>query len=593
MKAKKFLFLLLSFLLSSCSSEDVISFTFDSSVVKVIFEENDAFTMDKRIYEVKKGEDLTVFLDFKQGYTFKDINYAANRYEVNEDLDVTLTLFQISYPLRLKVESEESGVILSYHLNGGRFLNQEEGEHFICIDSLKHHLRPNVSIGTDRIYRDGYIQVGWNTKPDGTGTHVGLGSRITIRQGKIDLYAEWEKYTKPSFFLFKENESKELTITSYTGPLKGEKLCIPSTIGDKKVTQLGKNVFWNIQFDWVILPQSLKKIDSSCFAEFEIKKLTFFDNLKEVDDESFSFQSIPCIDIQACLAPRFIADNDNSRFSENIDNLIVNKGSKKMVFFAGCSMSYGLKSEIVQEQFKDYQIINCGVIGGICATMQLDIIASFLEKGDIFIHAPEEMSGYQLLHDYDFAMKCFMIVESNYDLLHYTNLSLNTKIFSSFRDYNDLRYKLVSQSYSQYNSNYNDFGDICIERRDSPFDSYFDLEECFSLSSLDDKTASNLNRYYSYLEKRGVRCFLSYAPLNLNAIKKVEGAYSAKNTYEDFMKTYLKKNLISKLDDYIFNGNYFYDKDYHLNDNGAKIRTKKLIEDIEKGMLRYGNQDNL
>lgn len=579
---------LLSFCLSFCTKGGSEIFSAHSSKVKVIFEDDDAFLMDQKIYEVEKGSDLTVFLDFQEGYSFKDINYAAHQVEVDDNLDATLTLYQIRYPLRLKVQSEEFGVLLSYHLNGGKFLTGEKQDHFNVIDSLRHHARPNVSIGTDRIYKNGYLQVGWNTQADGSGTHVGLGSRITASKGRLDLYAEWVKTSDSSYFQFEENDTGGITITSYMGPLHGETLCIPSKIGDNKVTQLGKNLFWNISYDWVILPPTLYKIDSLCFSDFRISKLTFFDNLQEVEDSSFDNLSVPQLDIQALMAPRFISDNDNARFTENIDNLILAKGKKKMVFFAGCSMSYGLKSEVVKKSFPSFEIINCGVIGGICATMQLDIIGHFLEKGDVFIHAPEEMSSYQLLHEYDFAMKCFMIMESNYDLFHYTDLSFNTKIFSAFRDYNVLRNKLVSQSYDQYNSHYNDYGDICFDRPNAPFDSFFDLEECFSLSSLDDKSANNFRKYFSYLEKKGVIPFFSYASLNLNALKKVPGSFQAKVQYESFFQANLnQKNVISKLDDYLLTGNYFYDTDYHLSDDGALLRSERLIGDIQKGLNDY------
>lgn len=591
-KSKMILTLSTVLLLCSCSNDSSL-FSVSDSKVKVIFEDNERIRMDQKIYEVEKGSNLTVFLDYEEGFTFSGINYAASDYTVDDSQDVTLTLYDIKYPLRLSIENKPSGILISYYPNGGNFLDNSQKEHQNVIDPLIHHQRPNVSIGTDLFYREGYIQVGWNTEKDGTGTHVGLGSRITPNGNQMNLYAEWIKTTRASYFQFEDNGTG-VTITAYNGPKNLDTLCIPERIGDYKVTKLSSGLFWGLGFRHIVLSPSLEEIAPKCFSDMEIEKLTFFDNLKEVEDSSFEGCHIKTLDIQAHLAPRFLTGYDNARFSENVDNLILSQGKKKMVFFAGCSMSYGLKSELVQNEFPDYRVINCGVIGGICATFQMDIIAQCLEEGDIFVHAPEEMSNYQLLHDYDFAMRVFVLMESNYDLLHLTDVSQNTKIFSSFREFNALRYKLISQSYDDFNSSYNDFGDISIPRPNAPKDSFFDLEECFAISCLDDRTRKNLSGYYQYLKDKGVTPFFSYAPLNRNAIEKVGGSISAGKEYVAFMEKSLEKNIIiSSLDDYILPGNYFFDKDYHLSDDGAIVRTKTLIQDIQKGIRRNETSDNL
>ena len=40
--------------------------------------------------------------------------------------------------------------------------------------------------------------------------------------------------------------------------------------------------------------------------------------------------------------------------------------------------------------------------------------------------------------------------------------------------------------------------------------------------------------------------------------------------------------VISSARDYLYSGEYFYDRDYHLNDKGAIIRTNQLIDDLKK-----------
>ena len=41
------------------------------------------------------------------------------------------------------------------------------------------HDRENTLQGVSYFSREGYLLAGWNTAPDGSGIHIGLGSRIT------------------------------------------------------------------------------------------------------------------------------------------------------------------------------------------------------------------------------------------------------------------------------------------------------------------------------------------------------------------------------------------------------------------------------
>lgn len=50
-------------------------------------------------------------------------------------------------------------------------------------------------LGSDTFTRDQYTLVGWNTEPDGSGTHYAPGSSYTVGNSSVDLYAEWQRNT--------------------------------------------------------------------------------------------------------------------------------------------------------------------------------------------------------------------------------------------------------------------------------------------------------------------------------------------------------------------------------------------------------------
>lgn len=135
-----------------------------------------------------------------------------------------------------------------------------------------------------------------------------------------------------------------------------------------------------------------------------------------------------------------------------------------MVLFGGCSVSYGLKSELLAKQYPAYCVCDMGVIGGTNAAFQFDCLAPYLHQGDVVVHAPEVGSGYQLMANTDAEARMFVAVEGNYDLLSWTDMSAYKAPFTTYFSFCQGRSHFAVGSYSDYLATYNDYGDITIER---------------------------------------------------------------------------------------------------------------------------------
>ena len=55
---------------------------------------------------------------------------------------------------------------------------------------------------------------------------------------------------------------------------------------------------------------------------------------------------------------------------------------------------------MIENEFKDYKVINCGINGEFNSLFQIEIIEKYLSEGDIFIHCPEQMNGYQFMNKF-------------------------------------------------------------------------------------------------------------------------------------------------------------------------------------------------
>ena len=90
---------------------------------------------------------------------------------------------------------------IRYEFNGGSTSGTET---FFVEEILTHHLRPNTWNGSG-LKKSGFTLYGWNTKADGSGERIGLGSRVTVKDcGEITLYAEWLKQIDVSQILYRE-----------------------------------------------------------------------------------------------------------------------------------------------------------------------------------------------------------------------------------------------------------------------------------------------------------------------------------------------------------------------------------------------------
>lgn len=114
----------------------------------------------------------------------------------------------------------------------------------------------------------------------------------------------------------------------------------------------------------------------------------------------------------------------------------MNADRRKLIFFSGCSFAYGLNSGIIDEAYGgEYAVFNMGVNGDINAAFQMEILLAYMGEGDVFIHAPEEMSASQLMFDYFVNDSMFIMTEGNYDLLALVDFSDNGGVIRAFFDY--------------------------------------------------------------------------------------------------------------------------------------------------------------
>lgn len=537
----------------------------------VVLEECEDVIPDRQSADAGAGENVTFTLTTKNGCMLSGTDYedAVWRESGNKTI---LTLYNIRYPTVVKLETAYDRRI--YYANGGTGSD-------ICEPYLENVKNTRIETFT----REGYIQTGWNTKADGTGEHIGLGSRTDSRA----LYAEWEKETPAEEFLY-ENTGNEISITGYTG----QKDCcvIPEWIEGKRVCTIGSGAFCDRSFKKFVCSSNVRIMEPQAFRNVTIEQLTISDDMTQISDQDFVECRIKTLRLNARRKPVY-AGSYFSAFPDKCERLFSLQG-KKIVLFSGSSARYGYHSKEIEQAFPDYQIVNMGTYAYTNALPQLDIIAAAMKEGDILLEAPEfDAAGQQFCESNALDRFFFALVEEDYGLLEYLDLTQYTEVFDALGEYFYEHGKLEEKDYSYLASDYdddgnrvdyptyNEYGDYTLIRPDSERDEMHRIIPAeYTTDNITPERIDTLDRALAGFKEKGVTVWFTYAPRNRSSLSR-KSTEKEMQKLEALLQEELEIPVISRMKDYFYSGIYFYEIDNHLSDHGAELRTEQIIKDMK------------
>ena len=538
--------------------------------------------------QIRSGEDAVFQLKMEDGYSFLSVDYDGEYTAEEKNGVVQLRLKDVKYPTKAALTLSDTFCTIYYDTNGGPGNGVE-----ISYD-VSEHIRPNTSIGTDISQRAEHTLIGWNTEPDGSGTAVGLGSRVSVPDKYLTLYAQWAKWSDESDFTWVRADDG-VRITGYTG--SDETVVIPAKLGGVEVTVIGTGAFADCDPEHVILPNTLKTIEDGAFLRCGMKELTLFDNIETFSDNSFmNCDNFSTLHINAVEAPWGFDYRRESCLADKVDILIEAQGRKKIVFYGGCSMWYNLDGQLAQNTIgQEYQVINLGLNGVINSTAQMQILGAYLEEGDIFFHTPEVSSDSQLMirtqminHD----RKLWSGLEYNYDLVSLLDIR-------TLGDFFDIYYYWLSTK--ECTSSYTDI------YRDSFGNDYVDEYGCASFQrnvgkeELSDKVYLDpayfdadalaiLEEHYQRYQEKGVKIYVSYACMNLDAVPEDQkgNVELIDELFRDSFSDMEGITVLGKLSDFVYCNTDYYDTNYHLRTAQTQYNTTMWLVALKEQMILDG-----
>lgn len=561
--------------------------------VLVFLEETRGCTVENNGQRVAVGEDAVFTLELERGWSLADTDYAGVFDISVSDRTATLTLREVCCPARVHLRLASRYCTVTYAANGGEPLRGGALQESKTYD-LTHHARPNTALGIDLFVREGYTLTGWNTRSDGAGDAVGLGSRVSVPDGALTLYAQWAQWSDGADFTWEQTEDGA-AVTGYLGA--DDVVVIPERLGGQRVTSVRAGAFDGCTAAEVIFPPTMEEIAPGAFRDCAVRAVTLFDSIRSVGDASFeSCSSLKTLRINALEPPFGYTWRKESCYADKIDRLILSQGRKRAVFYGGCSMWYNLDG--IQAQMalgEGYAVVNLGLNGTVNAPVQMQILGAFLGEGDILIHTPELSSRQQLLLRTDMEERDDMLwcgLENNYDLFALVDLTTVEGALDSLCHY--LSQKNARATYAQYFQDEEDrpyldpFGCIPFFRsgteEDLPDRVYLDP------AFIDQGAMERLEGYYAWFQAQGARVYVSYACVNLDAVPEGqrENAALLDGLFREAVEGMEGVTLISSLEDYLYQNSDFFDTNYHLVSQAAKENTALWLRDLRAQMERDG-----
>lgn len=597
-----------------------------SASCTVIFEDNPALFFPDQVYEVRQLEDLAISIGVPHGERIASVNYEDYTLsaKTGESLSYdyyTLTLHQIRYSAVIRLTTATAYTTV-YHPGEG------QGEEITVLEESPH-LYFNTLPFREQFVREGYLPAGWNTEADGSGIHIGFGSRIDHRNvQQLDLYMEWLPCTEQECFTYTLS-GEEATITGYLEPENAKiqdttiiqdtassrdaansqdtasshgteaeripqpkAIVIPSVIEGCPVTAISENAFQDVDADLIALPWTLKTISPGAFGNITAADFYFFDNVESFPEEAFESYAISRLHINAVLDPVYSGSYFDT-LSDKLDYLSSLQDQTKIVLFCGSSARFGYNSPMLEAAFPDYKVVNMGVYAYSNMLPQSKMILPFMREGDILLSSPElDTIETQFCGETALDKETFCMAESNYDMLTLLDCTEFTHVFQAFHQYNAARSKMTARSYldspayydedgkEQNTLTYNHCGDYILYRENNSDRKSFGIKRAFyNADYIRDQDLNGLNAVYDAFARQGVTVCFTYSPRSSISISE-DSTPESILLLDEMLRDNLHAHMISSITSSLMDPLYFYGTDNHLSTEGARLHTDQIIEDL-------------
>jgi len=258
----------------------------------------------------------------------------------------------------------------------------------------------------------------------------------------------------------------------------------------------------------------------------------------------------------------------------------------KIILVGNSNLAFGINSKTIEDTV-GMPVVNLGLHGGLGNKFHEEIAKYNINKGDSVIVCHTTYSDNGMISNHVTAWTAIENYWKLYSLiskddwkqmvLTFPNYTFKALIRLLMRSNNPP--KTVNTAYMR--AAFNEYGDINYPRTTNE---YTFTKTSVGVPGINSTCINRLNEFNKYCNEKGATLLVAGYPIGY-------GEFTPdKKLFIDFWER-LKKELdctvISNIEDYFIEYKYFYDTPYHLTDEGAKIRTNQLIEDLKNYNIEH------
>lgn len=261
------------------------------------------------------------------------------------------------------------------------------------------------------------------------------------------------------------------------------------------------------------------------------------------------------------------------------------KGRNRMIFVGGSNLAFGLDSERIENRFNK-KVINMGLHADMGLKFMLNELREKLRHGDTIIIVPEyehffgntfeggETLAYIFLFVDNSLISKLDFVQALNQLQYIPKLirqEIKNVIIATIK-----RKKIeIDNSVVYQRKFFNNNGDMVghLEKADVRINDNFIKEK------KNEEVVKYINNFAMDVSKQNVEVIFLYPDYIDSSFEK--NKFQIEELKKE-LQNELKIKILSTPERYKLDNDYFFDTIYHLNKKGRELRTKMVIEDIEK-----------
>lgn len=257
---------------------------------------------------------------------------------------------------------------------------------------------------------------------------------------------------------------------------------------------------------------------------------------------------------------------------------------KKIIFIGNSAVAFGLDPDIVKKEIDGYSACPFGLYGAIGTKAMMDLSRVNIREDDIVLLLPEQMQ--QSMSLYFNGEYVWNAADGDFGLLKY--IKNGGEMAGGFTGYVSRKFKYYNAGAAPTSTDVyasSSFDGECKMVYDRPYNKLPSGYDAMSRISYDTDIfscdfAEYVNEFNRFVESRGATLLFGFSPVNALSLELGTTVEDIDSFY-DYIASLLDCQILGNPHEYIFESDWFYDSNVHMNTSGSIVYTRQLVKDLK------------